>query len=420
MLALTLVLCAASGGIGQTKVPAPSPDRLVKVRTSDEMLPLTVPEPYRFVKRTDLLIDRISFGVQYPKPDLDAQGHPDKDFSRFPGCYFHPAGPAGIALERFNWFRGRPNTYASDARLPAALVGQLTLDAAYGHAYVAAGGLTTLWSEPPIAVLGMDAGNLAGYARPYQAFHFVERISRVFELSLPAQGADPKFTFVSDARQRGACIEVDQGEFRATLEKKKIRGFYHLMFIQPHKDGELTVHKELFTKEGMALCMDALVPDGILCYHTSSRYFEFPKLIADCADALGYAVRRGHDTANYRADGRQQEIGHWTSEWVMVARKPAHLKHLRTPPGYKSQSGEPYWSTPEVPGRHVWTDAGPKSMRGMVRSDPAIGSMASGLWEFQEVLTNLGVSPKKATELIQPVQGMLNSWGQLVARGRDY
>jgi hypothetical protein len=415
MFELALIACISAGASGGQVKTAPSPDRLVKVEVRDEVLPPTVPEDYRRVKRTDLLIDRINFGLQYAKPLAAAHGDPDKDFSRFPACYFHPAGPAGIVLRRFDWFPGKPNTYAADARLPAALVGQ-----ALGGSGAA---LVALWSEPPLAVLGMDGGNLAGYARPCQTWHFVERIPRVYELSVPPRDKPATFTFIHDAQKRGAWLTVDQGELRLTLEKKDIRGFYHAMFIQPHKDGERTIQKELFTKEGMARCMDALVEDGVLCYHTSSRYFDLPMLIADCADTLGYAVRCGRDMANYGADGRgRDQVWHWTSEWVVVARKAEYLRHLRPPAGYQALPGDPfpYWSDERPSGRYRWTDDGPKSMRGMVRCDPVVGSFAHRLWELKDVLTKVGVSPQQANSAIWFAQDMLNTWGAWLARGRDY
>src|SRR5205823_2709807 len=142
--------------------------------------------------------------------------------------------------------------------------------------------------------------------------------------------------------------------------------FYHLMFVQPHKDGEHTIQKELFTKEGMTALMDTMAEQGVICFHTSSRYFEFPKLIADACDQVGFACMLGRD--NFTDSDGQSSALHFVSEWTMVARKPEYLKHLVAPEGYKAKPDEPYWSVPKAPGQYQWTDAGKKSMKGMVRS----------------------------------------------------
>src|SRR6266571_2167429 len=64
-----------------------------------------------------LLYHTIHWGLNYHRPaNKEEWGDPDKDFTRLPTTYFHPRGPLGAALRRFNWFPGAPNTFHADAR----------------------------------------------------------------------------------------------------------------------------------------------------------------------------------------------------------------------------------------------------------------------------------------------------------------
>ena len=412
MSSLELVVCMAAGVfLGQGDKKEPSPDRLVTIKEHQVNLPMWVHPDFQHQKESMLMIDRINFGIQFHKPsDSTVHGHPDKDLSRFAGCYFHPLGPAGIALKKIDWFPSPLNLYWADARFPASLVAQV------GNGLP--GVLVNLWSEPPYAILGIDAGSLASFARPYQTVHCIERIPIVVQHSTPSKGKDPTFTFIRDAKERGACINLEQGELRPTLERKKIQGFYHLMFIQPHKDGERTIQKELFTKEGMAALMATMAEEGVICFHTSSRYFEFPKLIADACKEGGLVCKRGHDS---HWNKNLTELIHFTSEWVMVARKTEYLQHLVTPAGYKSRPpNEPYWTVPEPPGLFKWTDKGKNSMKGMVRSDPMIGSQADSLYDILDIMTSVGIPQSITGPIIQELHQMMQRYGQELAKNWEY
>src|SRR5262245_36524995 len=103
-----------------------------------------------------LIRGRIDFGRNYLPPA-------PASFRRLASTYHHPHGPVGRVMDKFNWFHDKPGAFHSDARLPAALVGAF-----------AASPLTaavSAWSEPPVAVIGLHAGELAAYARPLQQMH---------------------------------------------------------------------------------------------------------------------------------------------------------------------------------------------------------------------------------------------------------
>src|SRR5207253_9605124 len=83
----------------------------------------------------------------------------------------------------------------------------------------------------------------------------------------------------------------------------------------------------------------------------------------------GMIAIRGHDIApgNSRETGGERkkfDIGHFTSEWLIVARDRKDLKHLNPPALYdqwcreslKGRPAEPYWKQQQPIGSFVWTD----------------------------------------------------------------
>src|SRR5688572_3942418 len=106
-----------------------------------------------------LLVHDVTHAGQYLRPAAAKDWHePHKDFSRLPVTYWHPQGPVGKVLGRYDWFPGMENTWRADARLPASLLGQ-----GLSHGPWPAGQLVAAWSEPPLAAMPLKAGALAAY-----------------------------------------------------------------------------------------------------------------------------------------------------------------------------------------------------------------------------------------------------------------
>lgn len=346
----------------------------------------------------------INHGMNFHKPkNQEEWGDPKKDYSRHATTYYHRYGPAGVVMERFTWFKEPENHFNSDARIAASLVGQAI------SPFGTVNALVDLWSEPPFATIGLGTGTMASYARPYQHCHYYEIDNLVKRLSLhrdwdmvdrrqrgqPALTyADitktaPHFTYLRDALVRGAHVQVLMGDARLRMampyvnhqEDPELGGgpmnFYHMMVVDAFSSDAIPAH--LITKQAIAMYMDRLTEDGVLCVHTSNRFVDLVKVVADVANSLdsnsldhlgrplGLVARRGHDNAPYK-----DKVGHFTSEWVMVYRKTVTDKDgkrvpnpwgtaLREPRGWaqaQRQAGmrDPYWTTPEVHHRYVWTD----------------------------------------------------------------
>jgi hypothetical protein len=352
-----------------------------------------------------LLFHRTALGVNYLKPGKSADhGKPDLDFSRLATTYYHPRSPVGVALQKFNWFPGPPNTYHADARLPASMVGMALTPAAM---------LVNLWSEPPVAVLEVEVGTIASYARPTQQMHFIARQRTFVQLTRPAKGKPPFFHFVHDAKERGAAVRIDEGELRATFEKKGGERFYHLIVVEIYKEPDHNVLKELMTREAMKMLMSKLHDDGVLCYHTSNRYYDHVSILASVAEELDYACIVARDMQN-----RRDDMSAFSSEWVVVARKQKHLRHLKAPDGYAKENPRPYWFLPPRTDKYfAWTDKSEKSFRGVYLADPDIERFAQSIWEFEwSVIDIMGVAPRDAYPYMDAIAQVFRTLSDRSAR----
>jgi hypothetical protein len=307
---------------------------------------------------TQLHLKQITFGIQFERKDMQ----PTADgiqYRRLPASYYHPRGPVGVAMRSMNWFGGPIDRGSADVRLPACLVG-----------HGAAGGLlpcsqlVAAWSEPSYAVLGLEAGTMAAYARPFQVIDCYEENSILIGLSMPKQGP-AFFHYMQDATNRGAYVRVMDGPRRTTFSKAGVRRFYHLVVVETYKSGIEEIDHLLLTKQGMQMLMDSVAPGGAICYHVSNRYYDLPPVVADVAKSLGYTALRGADR------GPVQSIGHYTSEWVMVGRSAKDLDRLLISKNFSDNSADLFagtWTTPAATGQYLWTDE-ETNWRGLNRLD---------------------------------------------------
>jgi hypothetical protein len=335
--------------------------------------------PYR-----QLIHGHINHGMNFLIPKSD-RGNADKDLSRLATTYYHRDGPEGRVMENFNWFPGKQNTFLADTRIPASLVGSLFTDM---------GPLTTLvtaWSEPPFATIGLGTGTMASYGRPYQHVHFYEIDNQIRRLSLPSptrflgnwelykerrkQSRDEinetfGFNYLQQAIERGASVQVLMGDARLRMalpyknhyEDETDKGggpddFYHMMVVDAFSSDAIPAH--LLTKQAFELYFKKLTKHGILCVHTSNRFVDLPKVVSAVANSIGYKHLRGHDIND------DHERGHFTSEWVMVARTFDDLKHLSDDQAFLTQyeqaigrknRRDKYWEPVPSEDRYVWTD----------------------------------------------------------------
>ena len=350
----------------------------------------------RIMKVNQLLRDHILFGESYE----------DAKYRRLATTYYHQRGPLGITMWKFNWFRSGIdkvdlNKYESDARLPASLVAM----GASGTAILPLSQIVDLWSEPPLAVIGMNSGTPASYARPLQHLHFYEQTKDVINVNL-REGKDPFFHYIPDAMARGTMVRVMEGSPRQQLAKNGPRKFYQLMVMEACSgDNGEKIYLDLFTKEGIAECMEHLAEDGILCVHTSHRFVNLPAVLAAIGAELRLNVRVGHDLP----EERDRSGDHFSSEWVMLAR-PGRLDFLAAPPDYKGRNLEGFWSSP-FPVKQVWTDKGPNPLDGVLRGHPFAMRYSAVARPIVDMVLRFGVidarNSRQWSELPEPVNQFL-------------
>lgn len=184
-----------------------------------------------------------------------------------------------------------------------------------------------------VAVVGLGAGALAGYARAGQSWTFFEIDPVVVTLARDAG----HFTYLANAP---AAIEVVVGDARSSLARHART--YDLVILDAFSSDAVPVH--LLTREALQVYLSRLKPGGVLAFHVSNRFLRLRRLFAALAPDAGLAHLR-------QADLRREPTGSWTgrlpSEWILLARSREDLRALRL-----DERWAPVVDTPV----RVWTD----------------------------------------------------------------
>jgi spermidine synthase len=193
--------------------------------------------------------------------------------------------------------------------------------------------LLTQQDQQPVryGVVGLGVGVLSAYARKgdylriYEINPDVEDIARQF------------FTFLSQAKQKGADVAVLLGDARLTLERQQPQNF-DLLAIDAFSSDAIPTH--LLTKEAFELYFKHLKPDGVLAVHISNRYVDLVPVCARAAESVG----RPATVVYSRSDGTFD-----TSIWVLVTSN----QELLQLPRFKDADLRPARAEPSFEG---WTD----------------------------------------------------------------
>ena len=284
-----------------------------------------------------------------------------KDLSRLASTYYHRYGPVGIVMEQDNYLAGPQNSFYTDYRMPASIIGQIT--AALGSGNLPLPAMLEPWSDPPFATIGLGTGTMATYARPYQHMTYYEIDDVIRGFSLPDDGVtDGHFTYLQNAIRRGVNLEVIMGDARQSLQADrevknsdnayvyfgdfakvepklmtKPRAYANAPYTMVHrvKDDVNTMSREsyykainvdafssdaipvhLITLQAIKLYMSKLREDGVLCVHTSNRHMDLVRPVARIALELGLGCIVGKDGGD-----KEKFMGHFSSEYVMLYNK---------------------------------------------------------------------------------------------------
>jgi hypothetical protein len=192
------------------------------------------------------------------------------DFRQEPLTYYHRTGPVGEIVRRFR----------------------------------------AIDPNGPIGMVGLGTGSIAAYAQPGQSLTFYEIDRHVVDLMEGGQ----YFSYLQDARNRGAVVKIVLGDARLRLETATDK--YGLLLIDAFSSDSIPVH--LLTIEAIELYKTRLKEHGLLALHISNRYIDLEPVVARLAESSGLKCR-------VFSDNRKDFSGKTESSWVLLARTEADL-----------------------------------------------------------------------------------------------
>ena len=164
-------------------------------------------------------------------------------------------------------------------------------------------------------IVGLGPGTIAAYAneeRQPASGTQTNEYQRYYEINPQvARMAETHFTFLADARARGAEVDVVLGDARVQMQGELERGApqeFDVLAIDAFSGDAVPMH--LLTRECFELYFAHLKPDGILAVHTSSRYLNLLPVVRTVAESLGKRA--------YFIFARGDRFGNSTSRWVLV------------------------------------------------------------------------------------------------------
>ncbi|HYH64607.1 MAG TPA: hypothetical protein VD866_07935, partial [Urbifossiella sp.] len=125
----------------------------------------------------------------------------------------------------------------------------------------------------PVGVCGIYAGTPAAYALRGQSMTFYSAHREPRDL---IERTDQYFTFVHDARDRGAKLDFRYGPTRETLAADADKRFAVLL-VEVIEEG--FDPGDRLTLEAVKLYMDRTRPDGIVALHTSNKRFNLEPVL---------------------------------------------------------------------------------------------------------------------------------------------
>ncbi len=183
-----------------------------------------------------------------------------------------------------------------------------------------------------VAVVGLGAGSLAAYARPGEAWDFLELDPELEPL------ARTYFGFLAGSAGK---VRVIPGDARLSLERVPDQS-YDLLILDAFSSDFVPLH--LVTREAIELYLRKLRPGGRLLFHLSSRLFDLLPVFAQLA-----ADRNLHGAF---AEGRPSEDeARFISTWLALSENEADIQRL-----HERLDWEVLTQKPEHAHRRVWSD----------------------------------------------------------------
>jgi hypothetical protein len=160
--------------------------------------------------------------------------------------------------------------------------------------------LNYLRKQPPpggmrVGAVGLGTGTLAAYVGAFDFISFYEINPAVIEITEGGRW----FTYLQDAKQRGAEYKIKLGDARLTLQRELGEGqpqHYHVLVLDAFSGDAIPMH--LLTEEAFAIYVQHLAtPEagglhGALAVHISNRYLDLGPIVRGVAERFGLPAAR--------------------------------------------------------------------------------------------------------------------------------
>jgi hypothetical protein len=177
----------------------------------------------------------------------------------------------------------------------------------YGYTSGVGRAMEYLQKERPamrVGVVGLGVGTMAGYARPNDDYRIYEINPIVSRFSDEGE----YFTYLTDARRRGAKVEVILGDGRLSLERESPQQF-DLLVLDAFSGDSIPAH--LLTREAMEIYRKHMAPGGVIAVHITNSYL----YLAPVVRGLAKEARLGA-TRIYTARDNDQDL--LRNDWMLL------------------------------------------------------------------------------------------------------
>jgi hypothetical protein len=199
-----------------------------------------------------------------------------------------------------------------------------------------------------IGAIGLGTGTLAAYAAPESSTSSASKETGRFALTVYeinplvvslSEGKEPWFTYLQDAKDRGAKVEIVLGDARLMMEREPTREF-DVLAVDAFSGDSIPTH--LLTDEAMQIYLRHLRSDGILAVHISNRYLDLEPVCKALAQKYGLQAR------TVESDDESEDDA-YTSTWVLLSRDGSLIEQIDDASYYARRLS----SKPGI----LWTDA---------------------------------------------------------------
>lgn len=194
-----------------------------------------------------------------------------------------------------------------------------------------------------IGAVGLGAGSMAAWLRPVDTMIYYEINPQVVD------HAERHFTYLSDARQRGATATVRVGDARLVLEnelRNACEPKYDLLIVDAFSSDAIPVH--LITDEACDIYRSMVAEDGVVAFHITNRFLNLEPVLAKLAEESKWS---GYRYDYFKLDNGaafDEKTGETVSSWVFLSANQQALGSLASDPCLRPLVGKPE--------QRIWTD----------------------------------------------------------------